>query len=197
MRPWGGPWALGPLGPLWGDSGVDSEATWAPWAPWDPWDPWDQGPGPGTLGTRAQGLGPRDRDQGTGPRARDQGTRAQGPGPRDQGPGQGTRARAKGPGPRARAKGPGPRARDQGTKGSGPGPGGGFIISDPFTNPTWRLFPSIPPIPPNKNHVIKAPGKNNVFSLIFPPAPPLGHRCGAALKCRLHWLLILACSHGP
>ena len=55
----GGPWPplgpLGPLGPYGVDSGVDSEATWAPWAPWDPWD---QGPGPRTLGTRAQGPGP-------------------------------------------------------------------------------------------------------------------------------------------
>ena len=70
----------------------------------------------GRPGTK--GPGPRDRAQGPGPR-----DRAQGPGPRDW---------AQGPGPRDQGPGPGPR--DQ-----GPGQGGGFIISDPFSNPTCRL----------------------------------------------------------
>ena len=82
------------------------------------------GPGPGT-----KGPGPRDRAQGPGPRHR-----AQDPGPRDRAQGPGPRDRAQGPGQGTGPRGPGPR--DQGP---GPGPGGGFIISDPFTNPTWRL----------------------------------------------------------
>ena len=85
---------LGLLGPLRADSGMDSEATWVPW------DPWDQGPGRGTLGTRAWDPW----DQGPGPLG-------PGPGTKGPGPGPGT----KGPGPGPGTKGPGPRDRDQGT----------------------------------------------------------------------------------